>query len=232
MANYSIFVERIKSFLQVGDLELPQIDLDEAIAAAVSEHSEHVPYIQYDIITGDSGDPADYDLHADWVPQWSEVLEVEYPTGNNPRTLLESDSWEIYYDGANTKYQFRFLSASPTSSETAQMKITTRHTLTQDTDTTAAKDFTAVCVLATAYAYLQLSAKYTQTQEPTLTADVINYQDKGAQYVDRSNNMRTLYFRAIGKSEDQQLDVAGTRRDWDSEFADQVDYITHPKDWR
>jgi hypothetical protein len=235
MANYSDYVERIKTYLRISVDDLPQLDMDECITAAVDEHSDHRPYVQYHVVTGDASDPADYDLHADFIWDWSDILELEYPTGNNPRSLLEVDDYEIWYDGPNTKYQIRFLSAKPTATETYQMKFTSRHDTPVDrpaADTIPAQDFNAVCMLSASYCYHSLAAKFTQTQDPTMNQDIINYHSKGEEYNSLAAKMRRLYFRSIGKSDEPMPEVAIATKDWDSEFAGQVDYLTHPKNWR
>jgi len=235
MADYSDYVERVKTYLRVDISDLPQLDMDECITAAVDEHSDHRPYIQYQRTAGDGGDPPDYDLPTGFIWDWSKILELEYPTGNNPRTILEPEDWSIWYDGANTKYQLRFTSAAPSTSDTYQLKYTSRHTSPVDrpaTDTISAHDFNAVCMLASAYCYRSLAGKFTQTQDATMSQDVINYRTKGEEYTRLAEKFRALYFTAIGKSDKPQPEVAVSTKDWDSEFANQVDYLTHTKDYR
>lgn len=232
MADYADYVERIKTYLRVDVSDLPQLDMDECITAAVDEHSDNRPYVQYQKADGDASDPPDYDLPSAFIWDWSKVLELEYPTGNNPRSILDPEDWEIWYDGANTKYQLRFLSYAPTAAEDYQLKYTSRHTLSQDTDTIATQDFNAVCLLSTSYCYRSLAAKFTQTQDSTMTQDVINYRSKGEEYTTLANKFRSLYYDAIGKSDKPLPDVSIATKDWDSEFANQVDYLTHTKDYR
>jgi hypothetical protein len=232
--TYSDYVERIKTYLRVHEGDLDQLNMDECIQQAVEEHSNYRPYIQSDDISGDGSDPPDYALHADFFVDWSKVLMLEYPTGNNPRSLLDPEDWEIYYNG--TAWRVRFLSSAPATGETARMLFTSLHTLTQDTDTLIStgrkNDFAAVCILSAAYCYDSLAAKFTQTQDPTMNQDVINYRTKGEEYNTLCNKMRKRYFALIGKSDKPQPEIAVATKDWDSEFAGQVDYLTHPKTYR
>jgi hypothetical protein len=62
-----------------------------------------------------------------------------------------------------------------------------------DATTVYAGDFDAVCCLAASIAFEQLAAKYTQSGDALVSADVVNYRTKNQEYLALSKAMFKRY---------------------------------------
>lgn len=229
------YITRMETFVRTEDDD--QIDDTEKSAcldSAVDEHSRHRPLLQFHDVTG-SG-VFDYDLPADWQEGFSQILSIEYPVDatSQSRSMLDRDEWELWYDVDNTKWQLRFLTAEPATGETARVEYTTIHSVsTTPTDTVLESHFTAVCLLGAAYCYESLAARYTQTMDPTLAVDTVDYQSKGQQYTSLANKLRGRYFVTIGgNAENKGPKPAFVVGDMDTEFANRTDHLTHSRRYR
>jgi hypothetical protein len=230
MASIDAWRTRIKAFLRTDDLSaLDPEEMMECIQAAVDEHSLHRPNRKFYDIAGDAG--YDYDLPPDWTEGLSEPLTIECPAGNRDRSMLGSDTWAVVWNGA--KYQLRLLATTPAVGETIRLEYTTRHTLTNSLDTIRVQDFTAACLLATAWCYASLAARFTGTQDASMSADIVDYRSKGDEYSRLEGKMRKRYFQALGgKADDTGPKPAMVDSDQDPKFANQIDYLTHPRSTR
>ena len=230
MANYNDYLIRIKAFLRVEDIDQIDADeIDECVVTAAGEHSTHKPLIRYADIDGNGG--FDYPLPADWKSWFSSMRAVEYPVGDRSRTFLKSDNYEVFNDG--NQWLLRLLSATPSTTEMIRIEYTTSHQLDTSTDTILETDFSAICFLATAYCYASMAARYTGTSDPTMTSDVVNYRSKGEEYKSLERNFRQRYFQAIGgATEEKGPKPVLIVSDFDPEFANQINYLTHPNQHR
>ena len=201
----------------------------ECLSTAVDEHSGHRPLVRFYDFRGNGN--YDYDLPPDWIPQFSIVQSIEYPAGRQNREMIDQDNYEIIWSGVGWK--LRFLSATPSATETIRLEYTTTHRVTNDADTVRRDDFSAVSILAAAWSCFSLAARYATTQEPTLSADVVDYRSKSDEYTRLENVLRKRYFQAIGGAADEKGPrPAFLTRDLDTKFADQTDYLTHSRRYR
>lgn len=131
-------------------------------------------------IAGD--DSADYALPSGYVRCFSTLEAVEYPAGENPPSLRpEGDDWYVYEDPtqiATEQQRLRFLLSTPQVGETIRIFFTGLYTVEETSSNLDPRGFEAVLSLALVKAYTALAAKFSQSQDPTILADSVNYQQR------------------------------------------------------
>lgn len=197
---------------------------------AVRTYSKDKPYQK---IHEDDGDGTyEYDLPDDWDTNVSNIIsQIEYPDEDyqNPQ-YLDSNEWIIYKTA--TEEKLRFTEISPQSGYGFRYTYTLLHILDATTNTIPDIDFDAVSNLASSLCCRALAAKYAQTEEPTITADVIDYARKSDDYTRLADFLEGLYNKHMGKGlAKEALEKPGAMaiKDMDIEFPFGLDYFSHPK---
>lgn len=196
------------------------------ILEAVNRYSQRRPREVVAEIDGGGG--YDYDLPDDWLDGFSVAKQVEYPAGEQVPCILDDNDW-IIYQGADGK-KLRFLTYRPASGETALLTFTAPHAVTGSGSTVSSGDQDAVINLAGALCCYALARKYAQTSEPSIAADVVNYQTKSGEYAKRGKELEKLYNDHLAPSaKDGGLPPASVSGDWDSNAGWGTDRLTHPR---
>lgn len=147
-----------------------ETDYAPAMEAALASYSKHRPReVVFDLV-GNGG--SDLALPAGWVAEFSRILAVEYPVGENPPHLLAADEWSLYRSPQG--YQLRLRLDKPAAGESVRLTYTAPRTETE----LPAADLDAVACLAASICLRTLAALYGQTSDPTIQADVVNYRSK------------------------------------------------------
>ena len=204
---------------------------DLAIKHAVRVYSKDRPLekIKEDA-TADS-EKFDFDLPYDWEEDFSAIISrIEYPVSDDIQVpqYVDDNDWVIFKKAAGSV--LRFLASIPSSSYTIRYLYSISHSVTDTDCTLYENDFDAVCELATGFCYRALAAKYAQTQEPTVEADVIDYAHKADEYLRLATDAFTNYAKHMGKGEEaEEKPPAMAVQDLDIQFPWSSDYLTHPK---
>lgn len=165
-------------------------DYGPAIAAALASYSKHRPReVVFDLV-GNGG--SDLALPAGWVAEFSRILAVEYPVGENPPHLLATDEWSLYRSPQG--YQLRLRWDNPAAGESVRLTYTAPRTETE----LPAGDLDAVASLAAAICLRTLAALYGQTSDPTIQADVVNYRSKTDEFRRLAEAMEERYNLHLG----------------------------------
>jgi len=187
--------------------------------------------------TSADGDAYDFSLPTDWVDGFSVILgQIEYPikstdSWQTPQYVDDND-WMIYKTSTTTK--LRFLNFIPASGYTFRYTYTVPHTLSEASCTINEFDWEAVCHLAASFCFTTLAAKYSQIEEPTIEADVIDYQRRNDECLALSKIHEDFYKGHMGIGIEKTLTTTGaqTTKDFDLNYAWGSGYLTHPTRWR
>jgi hypothetical protein len=183
-----------------GKLSDP-LDFDNSIAEALKRYSKTRPRLACIDIPGTGSH--DYALPIGWSDGFSTIVSIETPIGNVPETLLDTDEWSLYMTPTGTK--LRLLDA-PAATETVRMLFTQLHTEA----TLPVADSDAVANLAASLCCRQLAAAYSNTSDPTIQADVVNYRSKSGEYTRLADSLEKLYKEHLGIKADDTTAAAMT----------------------
>lgn len=190
----SYLLDLVKSKVKDNDLRLDDgADFLPAIDGALQRYSAHNPRVA--VADLDGADSHDLDLPTDWVEDFSAIKAVEYPIGEIPEVYLDAADYRLYQ--SPTGWALRLFDVAPATGESVRLS----YTLPRLEATVPQNDFDAVACLAAADCCERLANLYTQTGDPTIGADVVNYRSKGAEYASRAKRLRELYAAHIGVDE-------------------------------
>jgi len=161
-----------------------------AIDAALERYGKHLtrPLVK-DVAGAGTHDVA---LPAEWIEEFSRVLQVEYPVDEVPAILIEAGRWQIYQAPAGPV--LRLLDETPEADEMVRVTITVPRTEA----TVAQGDLDAVASLAASYCCETLANLFAQTADPTIAADAVNYRSKSGEFSRRAKRLSELYHQHLG----------------------------------
>lgn len=176
---------------------------DTAIELAVVRYSSNAPRrVVEDVVAGAaSALPAP----AGWVAGESELQQIEWPVGRQPRAFvpLELVLVETTPDGV----QFEQL-AGIGAGQTVRLTFTGTHMLTATADTIPLKHRHAVACLAAADLCGQLAAHYSNEGAPTLPADTVDHKGKSDRWRARQRDLLAEYKLAVGAAPNDRTKAA------------------------
>ncbi|WP_298434571.1 hypothetical protein [Geobacter sp.] len=170
MMDSAAFTALITAKIRDASGELKESDLLAALTEALKCYSKHRPLPLCADIPGQDG--ADIPRPDDWAEGISTIELIEYPIGKVPESLIDSRDWRFYR--APSGIFIRFATITPASTEQVRVLYGGLHTEA----TLPVADEEAVANLAAAVCLRQMAARYGQTSDPTIGADVVNYRSK------------------------------------------------------
>jgi len=210
ITTFNAAVDRI---LKDAELNITSGDINSFIQEdALEIYSKHRPLTK----TADVSASGSYDYElstgnfASWVDGFSDIQDVEYPTGNQSPTMIPREEWMIY-ETASAKY-LRFLRTTP-SSGTIRANYTVPHTIDDSSSTVYEKDFGAFCNLASSLCAGAIARKYGNTSNSTIGANAVAYRDKSDIWASRSKDLLKLYLDFMFPKE---LDAAFAQKEFDT----------------
>ena len=229
------YTSRIETALQDTAEKLQPDDKDRLLSQAVLIYSKDRPRDIIHEITGD-GTSYDFAMPGSWVDGFSNIIaKVEYPADDyqNP-AYIEDDEWTFFrklVSSVTTKY-IRFTTFIPSSGKKARFLYTVPHTLNDTTNTVTDNDIEAVIALAASLCFWALAAKFAQTTDPSIDADVIDYQRKSDLYATMAKEKLSIYNSLMGIGAEAKGSAAATAggegKDLDVIFPWGEDHLTHP----
>jgi hypothetical protein len=204
--------------------------------AVETVYSRHKPLVRSSSVTGDG--TFSVTINTTNMPgivlDFSSIFKIEYPYESDQAepNYLEDDEWIIIPSG--TDRIVRFLSATPSASETIRFYYTypRKFSATGDADESVAlpdPDYYAVCDMAAALCLEAVANKLTATGNSALSADTVNYRSKAAEARSNAAVLRKNFESQIGIGKEAKVKAAATTGDWDTEYQIQVDWLTHQK---
>ena len=223
------FTNRITYTIQDDASILTPSEIADFLIKSVAQFSKDRPR---EIVVDKAGNGKyDYAVESSWVDEFSNIIgRIEYPnSGYQEPQYIDDNDWMIYK--TTDKTYIRFLHSSPASDYSFRYTYTAPHTLSSETNTIPETDFDGVCDLASSICCLALAAKYSQTEEPTVSADVIDYSRKADDYRNLAADLLAAYNRHIGRGPKEEIEKSGacTFKDLDIVFPWQEDYLVHLK---
>jgi len=203
---------------------------DKAIAKAMQIHSKHRPQEVVKDVTGDGG--FDYDLSGkltSWDDDFSRILVIEYPVDDtdDDKNILEVEAWRTYNHPTNGK-ELHFLEDTPQTTESFRVTYTARHSCTVSACTVAGADEEAVQALAAALFCKILAAYNAQNEDSTIAADSVDHQSKRREYSAMAKSFMDEYNEHMNIQPGKPKPASATG-DWDVNYADGRDRLTHPR---
>lgn len=196
-------------------------DYNAAISTAIKTYSKHRPDQAVVDIQGNG--TGDYDLPDAWVEGFSSILSIEYPIGESPEMLLESDEYKIYQTPTGKK--IRLLYEKLDSSRSFRVTFSIPRT----EDTILPNDIEAFCDLATSIALGVLANTFLQTSDPTIAADVVNYRSKSQEATARAKQHALDYGKHMGIKDTDETPAASSVTSFEENYPGGIGRLTHPR---
>ncbi len=235
------FKEAVKRFLKQSGTsassELVDIyDIDQSVNQSINTFSKDKPRIIKEDVSADGS--YEYSLPDLWVSDFSFIMSIEYPAGEQAPSMLDPEDYNVYHNGTTEK--LRFPALSPQSGESMLVEFTVKWTLDKTTCNIPTHDYDAVICLAASYCLRMFASYYAQTSDPTIDVDTIDYSNKSIQYSELADNLENIYRRHLGlaplgskeAAEKPSSPAAGQQKDLDIDFAHGEQFLTHPRRWR
>lgn len=232
------FQTRVDALLQDAANSLASADKDAAIVEAIQKkYSKDVPLeVVTDVVSDGTRDLPLPVVNAGPVFEdgFSDVKSIEYPIGQDPEAYLDVNDFKLYRSPTGLKIRTR--GTVVTNADNARLTWTARHLA--DASTVYAGDFDAVCCLAASIAFEQLAAKYTQSGDSTVSADVVNYRTKNQEYLALAKSMFKRYADHVDLNTTDNGSGGSPQKaalaigDMDNTMATGIDRIIHGKNTR
>lgn len=229
------YLSRLDTALQDTAEKLQPDDKDRLLTQAVLIYSKDKPRELIHEITGD-GIAYDFALPSGWIEGFSNIIDrIEYPADDyqNP-VYIEDDEWIFFKKlvlTVTTTY-LRFTTFTPASLKVARFLYIVPHTLTDSSNTIIDNDIEAVVTLTATLCFWALAAKFAQTTDPTIDADVIDYQRKSDLYTNLAREKLATYNTLMGLGAEAKGTAVASAgvvlKDLDISFPWGEDYLTHP----
>lgn len=174
----------------VDMVEFPESSLDFAIEAALIWHTRFFPRARLELGTGDGAESV-FALPSDFL----RIRKVEYEYGETPPEYLAATGWSVHLGTAGEEIVFE---SAPGSAEVFGIHYTGRWSL----DAMGDDDRNPLAMLSCAYVSMRQAARMADYLEPSLEADVVNYDNKSNQWVRLKDHFISLYAMFYGLSAD------------------------------
>ena len=200
-----------------------------AIGQAVKEYSKHRPLLVVEDEAGTGVFDYAVSLLAGWSDGFSVIRSVEYPVDDDSAgaNILDVDYWSIYQKP--TGEVLRFLYDTPAATETLRILYTALHTCTDVACTVKTADEEMVQVLAASFYCEILAAYFSQNQDSSIQADVVDHTSKSRDFAARAKAFRSLYLKHMGIDENDTTPAASSVRDMDLKYPGGGERLTHPR---
>ena len=208
-----------QEYLDAIDIELKDTgsflstnDKSQALDNAIQQYSKDRPRIRMKEFDGD-GSSYDFQLPDDYIGGFSWIVMVEYPAGKQEPRIKREDRYAVYFK--NDLYYLRMKYNVPSSSESLRVWYTTLH----NEGTIPETDTRLIVKLATSYCFRMLAAKFAQSKDSIIDADIVDYKSKVEQYTALADKLEAEYNRVIGRG-DKGHPPAFAIKDWDRSLSE------------
>lgn len=196
-------------------------DFDRIINAAINKYSKYRPALKVADVAGNG--THDYALPTGWIDEFSAIRNIEYPLGDVPESLLNGDDYAIYQSPTDKK--IRLIRYSPAATESFRVTFTIPRTDATIPD----NDVDALCNLAAAFCLEELANLFTQTSDPNIAADVVNYRTKSFEFTARAKRLMQLCKEHMGLKDEDITPPASAVTDLDIKYPGGGDRLTHSR---
>ncbi len=207
---------------------LTPTEVETHIESAIRSVNLDKPLRKPSDIPGD--DSTDYPLPSTYVNGYSVIDFVEYPIEDPPKYLLPEEDWFVYEDPtkpAGEQMRLRFRLSNPATGKVIRVLHTAFYTVTEDESNLDPYAFEAVLALSLHKAYVALAGKYSQSTDPTILADAVNYGNKVQTFLLLAGQARQEYNRRTGLG--SPVKAAQYLTEVDVMWAHGEDFVWHPR---
>lgn len=219
--NLDDFQAAVERLVRDGADVLGPADYDQFLQDAARRLSRVEPLRVVADLAGD--DSFDYALASPFDPDFSKVLEVEYPAGRRPRSMVDRLDWELYATPDDTK--LRFLVDQPAPGETIRVTHTALHTISSAATTIPSARQDVVVLLAAAIACEALASHYSQTGDSMIGADAVDHRSKASEYAARAKRFMKMADELLPVPEQGAVLAASAERS----IVQDEPWLTHPR---
>lgn len=221
--------EKVKARTQ-DDAEFISLEeIERIIQSSLDEISLDVPLEVVKDISGDG--TQDYQLPSEFEDQYSDIVTVEFPADQNPPVFREKDDDWFFYKNptkpAGQQLRLRFKASTPSTSDIIRVVITTPYTLTAALTTLTRRSSLALEYKTLNEIMRALAAHFSQTSNPTIDADAVDYAGRSQNYLFLAERYLTAYKKIAGLIA-QQVKPSQSIKDIDIVFSHGEDFLFHP----
>lgn len=204
MSNRQLLLSWTKSRAQDSDSILTDLEWDDALEQAVQEYSKRRPRRIAQDYVGD-GSTYLFVVPTSWAEEWSVVLSVEAPQGEDEPVYLDESMYNLYRAPAGL--QLRFVGALD-SGTTARVLYTGLHNLTATSTTIPSNHYRPVSTLAASWACEMLSSHYAGQKDSTLTLDTAEHRTRSEHFQMRARRLRDNFDMHVPEQWSRHVKVA------------------------
>jgi len=219
--NLSEFQAAVERHVQDDANVLDAADYQQHLEDAARRLSRIEPREVVLDIAGDGG--FDYALPAPFDPDFSRVLQVEYPAGRREPEYVDHLDWTLYTDPAGTALRFRY--ASPAAAEVIRVTVTASHEITAVSTTVPVARQDAVVLIGAALSCEAIASHYSNTGDATILADSVDHKSKAGDYAKRAKRYMELATELLPVAVQGEVQAgSGT-----TSLAESRNFLTHPE---
>ena len=190
----SEYQARVADLVRDPDSRITAAQRDGALADAARQYSEVRPLTYREDVYG--GGNRDLVMPDFWVADASELISIEYPVGDKPPSMLETDEYYIYVHPSSA--QHIIMPVAVPRGTWARVTYHRPHWLNAETDTIPERDAAAISWYAAAILCDQLAAVYAGSGDATIQADSVEHESKTQHYLRLAKEYRQLYATHLG----------------------------------
>lgn len=187
------YLDLMAQRVQDTDSQLSTDDFDRALRAAVVKYSKDSPIAEVTDVVSEGGHQLP--LPADFDPDFSEVLKVEYPVGKFPPCYLTNEQWGVLQSPSGYSIG---VANSITTGDTVRVLWTRLHVVNDDQDTIHISALDAVSDWAASLLCHDLATLYSGDSDSSMVADSVDHNGKSQAFAARSRQLATRYYNALG----------------------------------
>lgn len=206
--NATIMAENTASFIY-----------DWGIASAMEIFSRHFPLVIRKSVTGNG--TGVYDTPLGWVNEFSRLVNVEYPTGQNPPSYMDNDTFGIYQSDIRT-WQIMLYGITVPATSSFILYFTGK----RDTTQISVLQLEPFVWLAAGYILKKTAIHYVSSTKSSLSADSVNWSDKISEYILLGDTWIKEYEKIMGVNKGQASFYVGHKSIL---YPGGIDRLTHPR---
>ena len=190
---------------------------DFAIQAAIDVFSHHNPAKLRAAITGVG---KIFTLPDEWINEFSQIIQIEYPLEQIPSKFLEQDQFELYQSDSES---WKLIIYADTVDESLGLYFTgLRSPISIPEELVEA--FTWLCA---SLWFAKLANSYISSTDSSISIDTVDYKDKVAQFKEQAKYFMAMYKDFIGVPYNQEAACYIGRTV--STYPYNIERLTHPR---
>lgn len=243
-----VLIDRGSNGARSGNLVFTDTEIQQEVESALYQYSLDCPYQKTVDVTGTDSNFYQLTALSGWIPDFSVVKQIEYPAidpaaddQTDIPVFLRLDKDIEYYRKAALLY-VRFLSATPTTTETIRIDFTTYHVLnaTSGECTIPVHHQDALAYLTASRLCRRKMAEHSESGDSTMGVSLSEYRDATLRYRQAGEEFENQYRRLVGLplvhngrvNSKMASSAAGSSINWDTTDSQRRDWFGHSNRYR